>query len=522
MRARVEAFETGAQENDAATASRGARAFVLDTAIIAAAQLLLKLRGLVAIPLIVKVLGTAEYGVWVQTLALVDFSSSVVGANLHHPLVRFLSESPERGRKIYGTLLAATIASGVVGGLLFFSAAEQLSRFALGDAGHAWEVRAGGLLLLCYNVRLFNLNAYRALGRMKERAAFELLSTFGMLAGLSLLLWAGYRLPGVFVFMGAWEAAFAVALCAHVGRIVGVGSFDGRLLKDALRYALPLLPAGLSVWVLDRSDRLVIGHFMGPESVGVYSANYALAGLLMLFQTPLQVTLLPKVSSLWNSDRASAVRYVSLSNKLFLTFAVPFVVGAPLVARPLLARLGNEQISAGGGLLTFLIAAGVTAWGVSVMLTQIFYGARRTLPVGVVTVAAALLNLLLNFLLVPAWGVAGAALATLVSYALSCAALCALSLKVARLDFYAPHLLKCAAASLAMWVVLRALVSLSERTPALGAAIVAGVATYFASLWLLKAFEPSELGFLKGLLTRRATEVERAATAAAVASAVER
>src|SRR3954465_456067 len=102
-------------------AGAGARTFALDTAVVAAAQLLLKLRGLVAIPLIVKVLGTAEYGVWVQTLALVDFSSSVVGANLHHPLVRFLSESPERGRKIYGTLLAATVASGVVGGLLFFS-----------------------------------------------------------------------------------------------------------------------------------------------------------------------------------------------------------------------------------------------------------------------------------------------------------------------------------------------------------------------------------------------------------------
>ncbi|HVF67635.1 MAG TPA: flippase [Pyrinomonadaceae bacterium] len=497
----------------------GARAFVLDTAVIAAAQLLLKLRGLVAIPLIVKVLGTAEYGVWVQTLALLEMASGIVGANLHHPLVRFLSESPERGRRIYGTLLAATVAAGAAGVLLIFAAAEPLSRFALGDAAHVWEVRAGALLLLCYNVRLFNLNAYRALGRMKERAAFEVTSTFGQLLGISILLLAGYRLVGVFAFMAAWEAAFAVALSAHVGRVVGVGRFDGRLLKDALRYALPLLPAGLSVWVLDRSDRLVIGYFLGPESVGVYSANYALAGLLMLFQTPLQVTLLPKVSALWRGERAEAVRYVSLSNKLFLTFAIPFVVAAPVVARPLLSRLGNEEIGAAGGMLTFLIAAGVLMWGVSVMLTQIFYGARRTLPVGMVTVGAALLNLLLNFLLVPAWGVEGAAFATLVSYAASCAALYAMSRPVARMDFYAPHLLKCAAASLAMWVVLRALVASGEGPFALAAAIAAGGLTYFAALWPLRAVAPSELGFLKGLVSRRAPEVERAAV---VASAVER
>lgn len=497
----------------------GARAFVLDTAVVAAAQLLLKLRGLVAIPLIVKMLGTAEYGVWVQTLALLEMASAVVGANLHHPLVRFLSESPERGRRIYGTLLAATVAAGAVGVLLILAAAEQVSRFALGDDAHAWEVRAGALLLLCYNVRLFNLNAYRALGRMKERAAFEVASTFGQLLGISILLWSGYRLVGVFAFMCAWEAAFAVALSTHVGRLVGIGRFDGKLLKDALRYALPLLPAGLSIWMLDRSDRLVIGHFLGPKSVGVYSANYALAGLLMLFQTPLQVTLLPKVSALWRGERAEAVRYVSLSNKLFLTFAIPFVVAAPLVARPLLSKLGNEEIGAAGGLLTFLIAAGILAWGVSVMLTQIFYGARRTLPVGIVTVAAALLNLLLNFLLVPAWGVSGAAFATLVSYAASCAALYAMSRPIAKLDFYAPHLLKCALASLAMWVVLRALVSLGESPVATAVAIAAGGLTYFASLWLLRAVAPSELGFLKGLVSRRAPEVERAA---AVASAVER
>src|SRR3712207_8970949 len=54
----------------------------------------------------------------VQTLALLEMASGVVGVNLHHPLVRFLSESPERGRRIYGTLLAATVAAGAVGVLL--------------------------------------------------------------------------------------------------------------------------------------------------------------------------------------------------------------------------------------------------------------------------------------------------------------------------------------------------------------------------------------------------------------------
>ena len=104
---------------------------------------------------------------------------------------------------------------------------------------------------------------------------------------------------------------------------------------------------------------------------------------------------------------------------------------------------------------------------------------------------------------------------TLVSYAASCAALYALSLRVARLDLFAPHLLKCAAASVPAWAVLRALVSLSTRPTALALAVAVGAAVYFASLWLLRGVAPSELGFLKGLVSRRAPEVERAAATAA-------
>jgi O-antigen/teichoic acid export membrane protein len=485
-------------------ARSGAREFVLDTAVVAATQLLLKVRGLVAIPMIVKVLGTAQYGVWVQTLALVDFSGGLVGLNLYHPLVRFLAEKPADGKSVYSTLMTTTLMTSAIGGLLFYVAAGDISRVILGDAAHAWGIRVGGLLVLCYNVRQLNLNAYRAVGRLKERSLLELLSTFGQLAGIGLLLWRGSDLLGIFVFMGIWEAAFALLLSAHVVSIVGWGPLEKGVLVRALRYALPLLPAGLSVWMLDRSDRLVLGYYLGPGSVGVYSASYALASLLMLLQTPLQITLFPKVSALWDSDRATAVRYVSLSNKLFLTLAIPFVVGVPLVASRVLTRLGNEELGAqGGGALTLLVAAGVMTWGVSIMMAQIFFGARRTLPVGVVTVGAAALNLLLNLLLVPAWGTSGAAFSTLVSYLAACFVFYLLSRRVARLNFYWLHLSKCAGAALLMGVVLR--VMTSAWPGAIIGPIVVGVVTYFGLLWLLRAVSAAELELVRGFFRPAAT-----------------
>jgi O-antigen/teichoic acid export membrane protein len=247
--------------------------------------------------------------------------------------------------------------------------------------------------------------------------------------------------------------------------------------------------------MLDRGDRLVIGSYLGPKAVGIYSANYAIAGLLMLVQTPLQITLLPKISALWNSNRASALRYISLSNKLFLTFAIPFVVGLSMISGSFLSRIGNEEITGGGGFLTLLIAGGVMMWGISVMLAQMFYGARRTVAIGVVTVAAALFNLVLNLALVPVWGIKGSAFSTLVSYLLCCVVLFYLSRQTARLDFYWLHILKCIAAALLMAAVLRLMGAWSGG---LVVSIVAGGLTYFAAMWVLRAIAAADIEFARG------------------------
>lgn len=484
--------------SQAVAAHSEARVFVLDTAVVGVTQFLLKFRGLIAIPLIVKLLGTSQYGVWVQTLALVDVSSSLVGLNLYHPLVRFLAEKPTRGKSIYSTLMTATVAASVLGGLVVYMGAGQISQFMLGDSSYGWHIRAGSLLVLCYNVRLVNLNAYRAIGRLKERSLVELLSTAGLLLSIGLLLWNGYGLLDVLLFMGVWEGVLALLLTTRLSRIIGWGALDKGILLRALSYALPLLPAGLSILLLDRGDRLVIGYYLGSKAVGIYSANYALAGLLMLLQTPLQITLFPKVSALWETRRDSAVRYISVSNKLFLTLAIPFAVGLPVIARALLSRFGNEEIAAGSGVMTFLVSAGVVLWGVSIMQAQIFYGARRTLAVGMVTMAAAVLNLILNWLLVPVWGTSGAAFSTLVCYFLTCVVFYFFSRRTAKVEFYWLHILKCIAGALLMATLLR--VMMKAWPGAVIPAIIVGSLFYFASLWLMRAIAPAEIEVVRGLL----------------------
>ena len=82
-----------AERAPAARRAGGPREFVADNIIVAAAQVLGQLRGIVTLPLIVKSMGAASYGVWSQVLTFSNVALAVLGFSLHIPLVRLLSES---------------------------------------------------------------------------------------------------------------------------------------------------------------------------------------------------------------------------------------------------------------------------------------------------------------------------------------------------------------------------------------------------------------------------------------------
>ena len=94
-------FQSKKSEGEGTTSlynATGAHKFIFDTIVVAIAQLLLKLRGLVALFLIVKLMGTAQYGIWAQILAFVSLISGVLGGNLHLPLVHFIAEDQSSAR----------------------------------------------------------------------------------------------------------------------------------------------------------------------------------------------------------------------------------------------------------------------------------------------------------------------------------------------------------------------------------------------------------------------------------------
>jgi O-antigen/teichoic acid export membrane protein len=485
----------------ASEAERGGREFVLDTVIVAVTQILLKLRGFITLPLIVKLLGTASYGVFSQVIAFSGLAGALFAWNLQLPLVRFMVADRARWGSIYATLMLATVASVAVGAALVGLFARPLGAVLIGGTDGATYLLLGMGLVVVANVRQINMNVYRATGRFVARGAIELATTFGELLGIWLIIRQGRGLAAALLFAVIWEAVAALATTAHAATVTGWGRLDGDILRRALAYALPLIPASLATWILDRADRFVVNGYLGSHGVGVYSATYTLASFLLLFQAPFQLTLFPKVGALWDVDRARAERYISMANQAFLTLGIPFVVGTSVLAPAIFVRLGNAEIAAASQHITFVLEAGVLLWGVSSTYMHALYGAHRTGVIGVTTIVAAALNVVLNFVLVPPLGVMGAAIATLIAYAAVLGTMFAVVRRLARVDLYPAYLVRCAIAAAVMGVGIHWLRPATNL--GLFASAGGGAAVYFVVLGVLGGFPKAYVAGIKEMFRRR-------------------
>jgi O-antigen/teichoic acid export membrane protein len=495
----------------AAQKRRGAKEFIADNAIVALAMLIGKLRGIITLPLVVGAIGTEGYGLWSQLLAFVTLLAFIVSWNLHLPLIRFIAQDRHAAPRIFSTVMVTEMGLAAAGAVVLFPMSSLASQVLLGDPTLGKHLAVGGALVFFNNVRLVNLNVYRAYDRFLVRSVLDLVASAVELGAIIVVLLKTHDLFYALVAMAAWSAVVAAFSTWHASRLTGIGRPSKTIALRALAYSAPLLPVALSLWMLDRVDRFFIGYYLGKKAVGIYSASYALGGLVIQAQVPFQMTLFPKVAQLWDTDRAGAKKYIELSNKFFLTLAIPFVVASAVIAPQLLKKLGNEEISADSAVLTVLVAAGVALYGVSVMQVQVLHGAKRTGVQGTLSLAGAGLNVVLNVVLLPWLGVLGAAIATFVSYAATCAAFGLVARRHLSISYFPVYLLKCLVASLVMLVPMAALVA--RGTAGLAGAIAAGVPVYFAALVLLRAFDADEID-----LARRAWSKIRRRTPASVTS----
>ncbi|WP_458455564.1 oligosaccharide flippase family protein [Methanobrevibacter sp.] len=472
--------------------------FIKRIGIVGIANILISLSGLIFIPIITKNFSTSNYGVWAQVNTLVALVPNIVNLGLPYTMVRFLAAEKDKEiiKQSFYSMMLLVLCSTIIMVLVFLIFSHQIAD-ALFDGNMQIMLTVTVIsFLACIN--LMFLSYFRTFQQIKFYSTFLVLQTY-IGVGVS-IIFTLMHYPIEIVVLGLLAGYLAVFIVMGVLIVRQLGfTTKFKSLREELKFALPTVPNNVSSWVVDSSDKFVIGIFLGSAAVGCYSPGYALGSILLMFLTPFAVLLpavLPEYYESGNMDKVNT--FLTYSMKYYLLITVPAAVGLSLLSKPLLYILTTEIIANQGYMITPLVALGAIFMGIYGIVNNIIILEKKTVILGYIWISVAILNIVLNVIAVPYIGIYGAGIATLICYFFAFAVTLIYSRRYSVLPFDFKSVIKILISSAVMGIF----VMLANPQSIFGILIVIAIAVviYFAILILLKGIDKKELNLIKSMI----------------------
>lgn len=180
-----------------------------------------------------------------------------------------------------------------------------------------------------------------------------------------------------------------------------------------LKESTPLVLSSSLMVLMGWSDTFLIGIFMTPEDVGYYNIIFKISSSATIFLSVINTVITPKLSVLYKKDKRDLERFVQKSNKLIFLLTSSVLVIVVFFSETILSFFGSETIFLKVPLLVLIIGYFVNAYcGTVGYLLQMTDHARTFQNIIFI---ATLSNVLLNILLIPRFGLLGAAIAGTIS-----------------------------------------------------------------------------------------------------------
>lgn len=472
--------------------------FIKRIGVVGIANILISISGLIFIPIITKSFSTADYGVWSQVNTFVSLVPNIVNLGLPYTMVRFLAAEKDKSviRQSFYSMMLLVLASTVIMILVLLVFSPQIANALFDGSMQIMYIVIVMAFFACLDLML--LSYFRTFQQITIYSTFLVLQTYIGVVVSIVLTWM--HQPIDVVVLGRLSGFFLVFVAMAILIVRELG-FTTKLksLKEELKFAIPTVPNNVSSWIVDSSDRIVIGVVLGSVAVGCYSPGYSLGNLILMFLTPFAV-LLPAVLPEYyeKGDMEKVDTFLTYSLKYYLLITIPACVGLSILSKPLLYVLTTTIIADSGYLVTPLVALGAMFMGIYGIVNNIIILEKKTTILAHIWIAVAVLNIVLNVIAVPYIGIYGAGLATLFCYFFAFAVTLFYCKKYARLPFDYKSIAKIIIASIVMGIF----VAVANPVGIINIVIVVGVAVviYFVALLLLKGIDKKEVSLIKSMI----------------------
>ncbi|MFW5661496.1 MAG: lipopolysaccharide biosynthesis protein [Oceanicaulis sp.] len=377
--------------------------------------------GFGAVIVFTRILSPDEYGRYALLMAAAALTGTIVFTWLDAAVARHHQRAAARGR-LAGHLFTAWRLHALTAAPAALLAGLGLYLAPLGP-----DLKAACAFALAHTVirsgLTLALETRRAAGEAWRYSILEsvtISSAFALGVGFILAFDMGAAGP-----FAAMALAGVVALAVDAPVLLSKAKrdrADGARSAAFLAYGAPVAVSLIFEGFLTTGDRFLIVAFLGEAATGAYAAGYALAdrtlSIVFLWLGTTTGPLL--IRALEREGRAAAQEMARRTAGLMALIGFPAAVGLSLIAGPAARLLIDAELAAPAAtIMPFIAVSGLMNGIMTFYFHEAYILGRKPRLMAVIMAGAAVLNLGLNLVLIPAFGLIGAAASTVIAYALA-------------------------------------------------------------------------------------------------------
>jgi O-antigen/teichoic acid export membrane protein len=380
------------------------------------ANILQKGVGFLMIPVYTHYLTPAEYGM----LEILDLSVMILGMltamGIGGAVVRFYHQydDPESRETLFSTALFSVTMLSFLVVLLLEGLSRPIASIVLNSSEHFHYFEIIFISMGLQTIATIPESLLLAQKRSQTYSAITV-GTFVSYLSLNILFIVAYQMGvmGMLLSMVITKVLNTVTLFIVVRHYINI-KFSLSKLKDMLQFSLPLVPASFAMYCIHYSDRFFVQKYCGSSELGVYSLGYK-------FGMILSVVISEPIFRIWNTQRLEVAKMQNSSvvfGKMFTYIVCILIFGALGISIWV-----NEVVS----IITPITYRGAAHVVALVVVSYVLYGIAnyfnmgmvilcKTVHIATIQMVATAANILFNTLLIPRYGIMGAAVSTCLTF----------------------------------------------------------------------------------------------------------
>jgi len=475
--------------------SKDKRKFTQNIVYVGLCSIIMALQKVLLVPILTKTLGVQDYGAWTNIVNTAMLLGVISSLGLGPTFIRLMSSERNKQtiRKSISLVFLILFISGTVFSFISFLLSDIVAILILKDIHYSFFIKLSSLLVLLEAGNLIAMSIYKGLKLFKSYTVIYILHSLSEFLLILSLLVFGLGFTGVILSTIFLKLLLVCGSLLVFKSKIGISFPDIKKISYFLKFGIHLILLPLYNWVIRVSDQYIIGFFLGPKMIGIYSLHYSLAYMLFNLTYVVIFVLAPIMTQYWEEQKLKKLRmYVSFSYKYLAMILIPSIIGYVVLYEGIIRNFSTAEFLA-SNILLMILSISVIFGTLHLIFQNLLLLFKKTRIINYIMLSGALLNIFLNILIVPYFGINGAAFSTLFTFIILVLLDFIFLNKLYKFDFMPGTLLKFTIAGLIMGIGISYYPSISLLSILLK--VFAGTLFYFIFIYMLKGITKSEIKF---------------------------